>query len=89
MESELPRNLQTQCDLRLVPLATISQFPPHFLSGWFFHYSLLSMSSMLQNFADEVPGHYHPIIVTYRFNPKDILTETLGKLDLVEITRRN
>lgn len=32
---------------------------------------------MLQNFVDKVAGHHNPIILTYHFNPKDILTETL------------
>lgn len=40
--------------------------------------------TVLKNFVDEVVGHHDPIILTCHFNPKDISTETLGKLDSVE-----
>lgn len=40
---------------------------------------------MLQSFTYEVARHYGVIIFTCHFNATDIFTETLGKLDSLEI----
>ena len=84
--SELPLNRQAEGGPCLVPLTATSWFPSStFLNAWPLHDCLLSTAiTVLKNFVDEVVGHHDPIILTCHFNPKDISTVTLGKLDSVK-----